>query len=48
MIPPLTFWENILFFLGMPKFTDGGLIDLGDGDTISVEDWNNYIPNYKE
>lgn len=46
--PSLTLWEDILFFLGLPKITTDGLIDLGDGDSISIEDWNNYIPSYRE
>lgn len=46
--PPLTLWENILFFFGIYKLTNSGLIDLGDGDAISIEDWINYIPTYKE
>lgn len=48
MTPPLTIWENLLFFLGLPRLTGDGLIDLGDGDTISKEDWDNYIPSYRE
>ncbi len=46
--PPLTFWEHILFFLGVPRMTNaqcfkcqrvGRVIDLGDSDFVCNDCW---------
>ena len=56
---PLSWWENIAFWLGAPRRAPADaqcfkcksklyVIDLGDGDFICQSCWDNWIPSYDE
>lgn len=56
MNAPLSWWENLLFFMGKPKTAPDWarcckcrsterVIDLGDGDFICEPCWDAHIPD---